>query len=119
MLSSLVPKLCAAAGLQLCRKTFNVSTEITLSLRGRSKHSCDDVVVENPQEYDCYHLFTYPLGVGGGGFQRFHAYLELSIPMVKDEYPLLSCIVLRILIPFATSNLCEAGLWTVAVIKIK
>lgn len=38
---------------------------------------------------------------------------------VKEEYPLLSCKALRILIPFATSYLCEAGFSAVAVIKSK
>ncbi|XP_067120061.1 zinc finger BED domain-containing protein 5-like [Centruroides vittatus] len=38
---------------------------------------------------------------------------------VKEEYPLLSGKALRILIPFATSYLCEAGFSAVAVIKSK
>lgn len=38
---------------------------------------------------------------------------------VRDEYPLLSVDSLQILIPFATSYLCEAGFLTVAVIKCK
>jgi hypothetical protein len=36
---------------------------------------------------------------------------------VKDEYPLLCGKAKRILIPFATSYLCEAGFSAVAVIK--
>lgn len=38
---------------------------------------------------------------------------------VKNEYPALSLKALRILIPFATSYLCEAGFSAVAVIKSK
>jgi hypothetical protein len=36
---------------------------------------------------------------------------------VKDEYPLVSAKAQRILIPFATSYLCEAGFLAVGVIK--
>jgi hypothetical protein len=38
---------------------------------------------------------------------------------IRDEYPLLSDKAQRILIPFATSYLCEAGFSAVAVIKSK
>jgi hypothetical protein len=38
---------------------------------------------------------------------------------IKDEYPLLSDKAQRILIPFSTSYLCEAGFSAVAVIKSK
>lgn len=38
---------------------------------------------------------------------------------VREEYPLLNGKALRILIPFATSYLCEAGFSAVAVIKSK
>ncbi|XP_069092632.1 protein FAM200A-like [Pleurodeles waltl] len=37
----------------------------------------------------------------------------------QDEYPVISKIALRVLIPFATSYLCEAGFSAVAVIKSK
>jgi len=38
---------------------------------------------------------------------------------IKDEYSLLNDKAQRILIPFSTSYLCEAGFLTVAVIKSK
>jgi len=38
---------------------------------------------------------------------------------IKDEYPEVSNKALRILIPFATSYLCEAGFSAVAVLKSK
>jgi hypothetical protein len=38
---------------------------------------------------------------------------------VKDEYPLLNAKAQRILIPFMTSYVCEAGFLAVAVIKSK
>ena len=38
---------------------------------------------------------------------------------IKDEYPEVSNKALRILIPFATSYLCEAGFSAIAVLKSK
>ncbi len=38
---------------------------------------------------------------------------------IKNEYPILSAKAMRVLIPFATSYLCEAGFSAVAVIKSK
>ena len=37
----------------------------------------------------------------------------------RSEFPLLGCKALRVLVPFATSYLCEAGFSTVATIKSK
>jgi hypothetical protein len=48
---------------------------------------------------------------------------SMSLPgfwsSVKREYPEISCKALRVLIPFATSYLCEAGFSAVVVIKSK
>ena len=35
------------------------------------------------------------------------------------EFPLVGCKALRVLVPFATSYLCEAGFFAVVVIKLK